>query len=160
MDSELQLPYGRMTFEAIEVIKPCFAFAVGFTREKTHNMLLSMLDPRYKRLQVIIDYVGHEKAMHIEVEYDQLVMMPLLVKVSRLLNPSLENILAPTLEATIDSLFGHTSSTEEASEGMLKSKLVLFQKFLYIHMRTLLHLFGGCRVPLDFCTYHFLRGIF
>ena len=128
MDSELQLLYGRMAFESIEVIKPCLAFAVDFTREKAHNMLSLMLDPRYKGLQVIIDYVGREKAMHIVAEYDQLVLMPLLVKVSRLLNPSLENNLVPTLEATTDSLFGHTSSTEEASEGMLKSELILFRK--------------------------------
>ena len=61
---------------------------------------------------MIIDYVGREKAMHIVAEYDQLVLvpLPLLVKVSRLLNPSLENNLAPTLEATTDSLFGHMSS--------------------------------------------------
>ena len=48
MDSELQLLYGHMAFELIEVIKPCLAFVVDFTCEKTHNMLLLMLDPRYK----------------------------------------------------------------------------------------------------------------
>ena len=55
--------------------------------------------------------------------------MPLLVKVSRLLHPNLENNLAPTMEATTNSLFGYTSSTEEASEGMLKSELILLWKF-------------------------------
>ena len=85
MDSKLQLLYGRMAFESIEVIKPCLAFAVEFTREKAHNMLSLMLDPRYKGLQVIINYVGREKAMHIVAKYDQLVLVPLLVKVSQLL---------------------------------------------------------------------------
>ena len=46
MDSELQLLYGHMTFESIEVIKPCLAFTVDFTHEKAHNMLSLMLDPR------------------------------------------------------------------------------------------------------------------
>ena len=115
-----------MAFESIEVIKPCLAFTVDFTREKAHNMFLLMLDPRYKGLQVIINYVGRKIVMHIVAEYDQLVLVPLLVKVSRLLNPCLKNNLAPTLEAIPDSLFGHTSSTEEASEGMLKSDLILF----------------------------------
>ena len=44
-----------MAFELIEVIKPCLAFAVDFTRERAQNMLSLMLDPRYKGLQVIID---------------------------------------------------------------------------------------------------------
>ena len=57
--------------------------------------------------------------MHIVAKYDQLVLVPLLLKVSRLLNR--RNNLAPTLEATTDSLFGQTSSTKEASEDMLKS---------------------------------------
>ena len=49
-----------------------------------------------------------------------------------MLNPSLENNLAPTMEATTDSLFGHTSSTEEASDGMLKLEFILFHKlFVY-----------------------------
>ena len=66
--------------------------------------------------------------MNIVAKYDQLVLVHLLVKVSRLLNPSLENNLAPTLEATTDSLFGYTSFIEEASEGMLKLELILFRK--------------------------------
>ena len=106
MDLEQELLYGCMAFESIVVIKPCLAFAIDFTCEKTHNMLLLMIDPRYKGLHVIIDYVGREKAMHIMAEYDQLVLVPLLVKVSQLLNLSLENNLAPTLEATTDSLLG------------------------------------------------------
>ena len=62
MDLELQLLYGRMAFESIKIIKPCLAFAVDFTHENAHNMFLLMLDPRYKGLQVIIDYVGRDKA--------------------------------------------------------------------------------------------------
>ena len=54
MDSELQLLYGRMAFESIEVIKPCLAFEVGFTREKANNMLSMMLDPRYKGCMHVI----------------------------------------------------------------------------------------------------------
>ena len=42
--------YGRMAFESIEVIKSCLPFAIDFTREKAHNMLSFMLDPRYKGL--------------------------------------------------------------------------------------------------------------
>ena len=161
MDSELQLLYGRMAFEPIEVIKPCLAFAVDFTCEKVLYIMLSlMLDPMYKGLQVIIDYVGREKAMHIVAEYDQLVLVPLLVKVSWLLNPSLENNLASTLETTIDSLFGHMNSIEKASEGMLKSELILFRKFFVPANKDIVPLAWWREMALDFRMYHFLRGKF
>ena len=150
-----------MTSESIEVIKACLAFAIDFTCEKAHNMLSLMLDPRYKGLHVINDYVGHEKAMHIVAEYNQLAFVPLLVNVSWLLNPSLENTLAPTLEATTDSLFGHTSSTEEASEGMLKSELILFRKlFVHVDKNIAPLVWWRDKKSLDFRMYHFLRGRF
>lgn len=80
MHSKLQLLYDYMAFKSIEVIKSCLAFAVHFTRKKAHNILLLILDPMYKGLQMIIDYVEREKAMHIVIEYDQIVLVPLLVK--------------------------------------------------------------------------------
>ena len=75
---------------------------------------------------MIIDYVGREKAMHIVAKYDQLVLVPLLVKVSWLLNPS----------------------------------SFCFGSFLYLQIKTLLHLIGEGIMPLEFHTYHFLRGKF
>lgn len=75
-------------------------------------------------------------------------------------NPRLKNTLAPTLKATTDSLSRYMSSTEEASEGMLKLKLILFWEFFILAAKTLLHLLGGRIMPLDFCAYHFLRGKF
>ena len=113
MDSELQLFYGHMAFESTKVIQTCLAFVVDFTIEKAHNMLSLMLDPNYDGLHVIIDNMEREKAIHIMAKYYQFVFVPLFVKVSRLLNLSLENNLPPTLEATIDYPFGHTSSIEE-----------------------------------------------
>ena len=74
-----------LAFESNEVIKPYFVFAVDFTHEKAHNMLSLMLDPRYKGLLVIIDYLGRVKAMHIVAKYDQPVLVPLLINVSWLL---------------------------------------------------------------------------
>lgn len=40
-----------------------------------------MLDLRYEGLHVITDYVEYKKTMHVVVEYDQIILVPLLVKV-------------------------------------------------------------------------------
>jgi hypothetical protein len=42
-------------------------------------MLAFMLDPRYKELRLVIDYVGKEWALRIVGEYDKQVLFPLLV---------------------------------------------------------------------------------
>lgn len=78
---ELHIFYGRMAFELIEVIKSCLAFAIDFTCEKIHNIMSLMLDLRYEGLHVITDYVEYKKTMHVVVEYDQIILVPLLVKV-------------------------------------------------------------------------------
>lgn len=81
MDLEQELLYGCMAFESIVVIKPCLAFAIDFTCEKIHNIMSLMLDLRYEGLHVITDYVEYKKTMHVVVEYDQIILVPLLVKV-------------------------------------------------------------------------------
>jgi hypothetical protein len=49
----------------------------SFQKAKAHNMLIMMLDPRFKGLGLVIQYVGKEKALHIVGEYDCQVLFPL-----------------------------------------------------------------------------------
>jgi hypothetical protein len=49
---------------------------LGFQHYKAHNMLAMMLDPHYKGLGVVIQYVGKNRAFQIVGEYDKLVFSP------------------------------------------------------------------------------------
>jgi hypothetical protein len=51
---------------------------LGFQHYKAHNMLAMMLDPHYKGLGVVIQYVGKNRAFQIVGEYDKLVFSPFL----------------------------------------------------------------------------------
>jgi hypothetical protein len=51
----------------------------GFPHYKAHIMLDMMLDPHYKGLGVVIQYVGKNKVLQIVGEYDKLVLFPFLV---------------------------------------------------------------------------------
>ena len=64
-ESEIEMLKMRMAREAIGVLKPFLAFAVLFSEAKAHNMLALMLDPRFKDLECIIEYVGVSKANEI-----------------------------------------------------------------------------------------------
>ncbi len=58
----LDLGY-QMQTEIIGALKLLLAFASSFQRHHVHNMLVIMLDPHFKNLQLIGDYVGLELAM-------------------------------------------------------------------------------------------------
>jgi len=47
-----------------------------------------MLDPRYKGLGLVIQYVGKEKAFQIASEYDRAILFLLLVCAYKFLNPT------------------------------------------------------------------------
>jgi len=62
-DSELlDLGY-QMQTEIVGALKLLLAFASSFQPRHAHNMLVIMLDPHFKNLQLIGDYVGLELAM-------------------------------------------------------------------------------------------------
>ncbi len=58
----LHLGYHMQT-EVIGVLKFFLAFASSFQPHHVHNMPVNMLDPHFKNLQLIGDYVGFELAM-------------------------------------------------------------------------------------------------
>jgi hypothetical protein len=51
-------------------------------------MLALMLDPRFKGLGLVIQYVGKEKTLKIASHYDTQVLFPLLVCAYKVLNPT------------------------------------------------------------------------
>jgi hypothetical protein len=65
-DGELKILKIRKQKQVIVVLEPFFSFMLGFQPHKAHNMLALMLDPRYKGLRLIINYIGKEQALQIE----------------------------------------------------------------------------------------------
>jgi hypothetical protein len=61
---------------------------VGFQACRAYNMLAMMLDPCYKGLGLVINYVGKERALGIAGEYDMVVLFSLLVSTYKALNPN------------------------------------------------------------------------
>ena len=80
-DSELEILRGKMSLEAMLVMRPFLLFTQTFMLKKTHNMIVLMVDPRFKGLECVIAYTGVEKARIIVREYDENVLIPYLVKV-------------------------------------------------------------------------------
>jgi hypothetical protein len=68
-----------------------------------------MLDPHFKGIDCIMDYIGKDQAIILVQQYDELIVMPLLKDVMRFLNPNqtTSSILpSPELSPTSTWLFG------------------------------------------------------
>jgi hypothetical protein len=132
-ESELEVLQARMMSEVINALAPFLSFTVSYSSKHAHNMLALMLDPRYKGLSLVKDYVGRERALQVVAETDANALLPCLVTVFKQLNPSsVENApaLSPTSKDSVDenSLFGSTASNDEAIVGHLKAELSLFRR--------------------------------
>ena len=67
---ELEILYGRMVGEVAIVLQPFLSFPHTFDAGKVHNILALMLDPQFKDLEVILNYVGHDVAKQVIDEHD------------------------------------------------------------------------------------------
>jgi hypothetical protein len=129
---ELEILYRRMASEVATVLQPFLSFARTFDAGKAHNMLALMLDPRFKDLEVILNYVGHDVVKQVVDEYDSKVLVPLLLKATTILS----HVAAVEPAATADllpartKLFGAPASTAEANKGLLLTEISLFRRLV------------------------------
>ncbi len=89
-------------------------------------MLAMMLDSYFKRLGLFIQQVGKEITLQITSEYDQHVLVPLLVHVCKFLNPSLAsertfNVTLESIEVTL--LYDLMEAKKEMALSMVKKQL-------------------------------------
>ncbi|KAG0584835.1 hypothetical protein M758_3G242300 [Ceratodon purpureus] len=126
-DGELLIMKSRMEEEVLAVLEPLLSFAGTFSRQSAHNMLALMLDPRFKGLGLVRDYVGPEKVVGIVFEYDNLVLLPLLMQCYKRLHPTAQS-QEPVTPISENSIFGAQASAEEVILEQLKSELSLFRR--------------------------------
>lgn len=77
---ELEIPYMWMAIQAMNALQPFLSFASTFESHRTHNMLDFILDPMYKNLQYITNFVGRDKNEIFFFGYDKKVIIPILKK--------------------------------------------------------------------------------
>lgn len=126
-DSELLDLKSRMEDEVLAVLEPLLSFASNFSRQNAHNMLALMLDPRFKGLGLVRDYVGADKVVVIVLEYDNMVLLPLLMQCYKRLHPTAQS-QEPVTPISENSIFGAQASAEEVILEQLKSELSLFRR--------------------------------
>ncbi len=75
-----------MVVKIINVLCPFLGFAYTFFQNIIRNMLVLMLDPCFKNMDCIMDYIGKDQATTLVYQYDDLIVMTLLKVVMGFLN--------------------------------------------------------------------------
>ncbi len=86
-DYELEEFISHMKHQVPKVLLPFISFMHGFFF-KNHNMLAFMLDPRYKSMHLVITYSGHDVATTLVANYDEQLLLPLLLEAYKGLLPN------------------------------------------------------------------------
>jgi len=81
------------------------AFASTYNQAKVHNMLAIMLNPRYKNMKVIWDFVGYAYVILDVIEYDVNIVCLFIIIIIFHLNPIME-VVESTLVEDDDLFFG------------------------------------------------------
>jgi hypothetical protein len=91
-------------------------------------MMVLMFDLCFKNLQFIRDYVGLELAMQVATNYDQEILMPLLLIVYHALTPNLAIVTFVVSIVVELGVVGFLASIKEAAMGFIRVELSLFRR--------------------------------
>jgi hypothetical protein len=120
-----------MAIEVINVLRHILGCGKTFSQDKVHKIVAWMLDPCFKGMDCIMNYIGKDQATTLVQQYDDLIMMPMLEVVIGFSNPcqttSLDP-LAPKQLVISCGLFGLVTSIHEIIKGLFKVKLFLFHR--------------------------------
>ncbi len=102
-------------------LQPFFSFFVAFDESMAHNMLALMLESSYWGMQCIYEYIGLERTKVVVENYDNKVLVPMLVKVYHFLN--VKHIFASTLDPIVLMIpcLKFMIHMKKTNEGLLRS---------------------------------------
>jgi hypothetical protein len=64
-DMEFHFLNKNMQHGVVKVIKPFLEFLKAFDSQQVRNMLALMMDPHFKSLRIVENFVGHGNAIHL-----------------------------------------------------------------------------------------------
>jgi hypothetical protein len=119
-----------MQKQVVQVLNPLLSFMASFQKAKTHNMLAMMLDPCFKGLGLVIQYVGKERTLHIVGEYDCQLLFSFIICAYKYLNTNdvsvqTSRFASQSIEPT--SLYDLIKTNEKMALSMVKEQLNHFR---------------------------------
>jgi hypothetical protein len=140
-DFEMFLFQKHMGAQVTKVIKPSFCFLIAYDAHQVHNMFALMLDPCFKFLRVLENYVGWGNVICLATKYDAKVVIPLLMIIFYVLNLTIQAFTtqfdgsyvgAIVVEEEDNNIFGVNVSIEKFSYVFVVGELYLFKRLFIV----------------------------
>ncbi len=84
-DFELKKLMVRMKHQTLKVFSHFIDLLYAFDKKRDHNMLALMFDLRFKNMQSVSMYLGHENVVIVVIKYDEKLLLLLLMEANKLL---------------------------------------------------------------------------
>jgi hypothetical protein len=110
-----------MMGQVFNALGPFLAFSKFYIITKAHNMLAIMLDPYFKNMKIIWDFVGNSLALQLVLEYDAKIMYPSIPP----FEPNEGNVKSIVVEDD-DNFFGQNIVNNDAIMSTMRNELHLF----------------------------------
>jgi len=78
----------HMNYKILGIINPFISFLHVFKMKKGHNIVVLMLDLMFKILHMVSSNLGNDKVAILVAQYNELLILPLLVEYYKLLRPN------------------------------------------------------------------------
>jgi len=116
-----------MIEQVLNALGPFLAFSQSYIIAKAHNMLAIMLDPRFKNMKIIWDFVGDSLALQVVAEYDVKIVYPLLVQAYFHLD-LVKVVVESIVVEDDDNFFGQNIYNDDAIMSTVRNELHLFHR--------------------------------
>jgi len=131
-DAKLIIFWNNMWTKVVKVIKPFLQFLQTYDAQQVHNMFTLILDPRFKSLKVVENYVGCGAYIRLVVEYDVNVVILLLMIMFEVLNATVQACALKVIGFVVrfgdfiekdNNIFGVGASMEESPHTFVVGEL-------------------------------------
>jgi hypothetical protein len=139
-DVEIFIFQNNMRAKVVKAIKPFLQYLEAYDSHQMHNMLVLMLDFRFKSLRVVENYVGCGACICFDVEYDANVIILILMTVFEVLNLIIQTCAIKVIGSIAKSsnfiekennIFDVGASMEESSHTLVFFEAILIQEVIY-----------------------------
>ncbi len=107
-----------------------YLYFMKIWKEKFHNMLCLMLDPRFKNLCLVSSFIGSEEGVNIVEEYNRWSLYPMLLKYYHYLHPMVESkveCVDQIKDTKFDlDIFEQTPRTSEPTTKLVNREMLIF----------------------------------
>jgi hypothetical protein len=130
---ELSLLAFNIKKEVVGILNSFLTFFRIYEKNRNYNILLLMLNPRFKGFCLVSSHIGHEQGLFIVEEYGAKTLYPMLLKCYHYLHLVGENEFSDVVDhEDVDSkldIFQMIASSNEPMKKSMTKKFLNFKRF-------------------------------